>query len=171
MDINRFAADEKLEIEGVWFDDFGDDTRMRIAADGNPKHQEILDRLVRPHLKELRIDDASDDYVSSRASELDKKLTIEAAAEGILLDWENVTNNGEPFPYNRKNAILFLSNRRLRQAVMNRARNLANYQQEVGDAAGKDSVTSLSGTTASPRKMRRGSKRSNRKSPASRRKS
>ena len=95
----QFATDAVLVEEGAWFD-IGDDARLRIARAGNRRYLEQLRVLAGG--KERRIacgllseDEALDIYVG-------------ALARAVLVDWEGLSEHGEPLAYTPEKAEALL---------------------------------------------------------------
>lgn len=136
MNILDFKGDEKKEEQGVWLP--LEDAEFLIGAHGNKAHRKALDRHRHKLAGMLRKQD-------SRAGEL---LTIEAAADGLLLDWRGkVEENGQPLPYSRENAIKLLQIRFLREWVVEQALNMANFRGEE-EAAETAALKSGDGVSA-----------------------
>lgn len=107
MDLKFDAYDESKELEGVWRKLLNDSSEFLIARSGNEKFRAEVQRLTE-ELKEKG--EVKDDELTN------KQLTdvfVKAAAKHILLDWKNVTEDGEPIPYTVENGIRLLSNPKL----------------------------------------------------------
>jgi hypothetical protein len=104
-DINRIKTDLQKEINGVW-KEFECGIKLLIARARNPKYQELLRNLTENKLVEIRED------------KLDTKdfaeIMIQVRAKTILLDWENIEENGVTVPYSVEKAIEYFSNEELK---------------------------------------------------------
>jgi len=101
MDIKKsFGTSTELENDGVWVD-LGDGASIKVARAGNKSNRALIKRLIAPHKVALRNDKLPDETL--------EKLTIEAMASTILLDWKGIDEDGKPVPYNTQNALRLLT--------------------------------------------------------------
>ena len=94
----RYQTDRSLEEEGAWVD-LGDGIKIRIARIQSQRARRVLVRLYRPY-DNLR--------QSGRKvpESIQEKITRQWIAEGILIDWEGVTDPaGKPIPFTAENAL------------------------------------------------------------------
>lgn len=136
MDIKKeFATDKVAENEGIW-EEIGDGAKVLVARVGNKKWEAAMERLRKPHLKSLRRRGRLQDEVA-------EKITIEAMAEALLLDWEGIEEEGEVVAYSKENATRFLTDYpEFRNMVYGIASDAEVYRQELlEDAAGNSADT------------------------------
>jgi len=81
-----YQPSTKKETEGVWVD-FSEGVKLKIARAGNPKFQEKLERLLKPHRRKFRR--------RNIPLELVRSLTQQASIGTILLDWDGFTEKNE----------------------------------------------------------------------------
>ena len=95
MEFNKlYKGSTEKELEGVWVD-FAEGVELRIARSGNPKFQEKLEQLLKPHRRKFRRGNIPLDLVRS--------LTQQAAIGTILVNWRGFTEkdeNGKELPVN-----------------------------------------------------------------------
>lgn len=112
---------ETLE-QGTWVGYRGGE--FLIAHAGNLKFQRAMNRLQRPYRRKIE------------KNEMDpgdqRKLLIQAIAEGILLDWKGVKDSkGENVSYSVKTAATALTNdEAFREFVMEFSAEMENYRRE-----------------------------------------
>lgn len=108
------------------------DLSVLVAEAQNPRFRSELQRL---RLRDQHILRAAGD---KWAAEL-QKLTDEAAAATVLLDWRNLEgDDGQPVPYSREKALEILRDPSLwqfRQAVLDFAQHGVAYRKEAEEAA------------------------------------
>ena len=80
----RYQTDRTLEEEGAWVD-LGDGIRIKVARIQSQRARRVLMRLYQPY-ENLR---QSGRKIPEAVQE---KLTRQWLAEGVLLDWEGVTD-------------------------------------------------------------------------------
>lgn len=108
--------------QGTWVEYRGGE--FLIAHAGNLKFQRALNRLQRPHRRKLE------------KNEMDpgdqRKLLIQAIAEGILLDWKGVKDSkGGDVPYSVKMAVTALTNdESFREFIMEYSAEMENFRRE-----------------------------------------
>lgn len=118
----NFKTDKNAEITGVWHDLI--DGKIKIARFNNPVYQKVLRRLVTPHSQVLNTG-------SEEAQELLTKLTTEAMAEAILVDWEGLQDEGVDLPYSKENAFaMMVKYPDFREIVSQKATTLKFYREE-----------------------------------------
>jgi hypothetical protein len=122
MDLKTFKTDLKLEIEGVWFP-IDEKARLKVARYGNDRFKELMSKKARPYKQSIRNDTLPDRIYD--------KILIEAMAETILLDWENIEENDTPIPYSVENAKRLLTEYKdFRDLVSNFSNEAASYRAE-----------------------------------------
>ena len=119
----------------------GDGLRVRVARFGNPRHERILERLRRPYRNILRAG-------GEIPREAQERITIEATAAAILLDWEGVEErDGRPIPYSREAAVRLLGELKdFRNAVGYLALEAETFRRAALEAAAKNSATCSAGS-------------------------
>lgn len=125
-----FETDTDLERNGVWMD-FGA-YRIKIAASGseNPEFMTCYAEKLKPIRHALA--------TKKLDEEVERKMLIEAYAETVVKDWENVTDrSGAAMEFSVENVIkLFTDLPRLFALVRNHAQNLVNFKVEEAQELG-----------------------------------
>ncbi|MDH3377783.1 MAG: hypothetical protein OEQ39_12615 [Gammaproteobacteria bacterium] len=123
MKISTFATDLDLEEKGVWVD-IGDGGKLLIARLGNPRYQEAVRRLSKPHKTQIRNKTISED--------LSDELLLKAMAESILLDWKGLEDDkGKVIKYSTETAFQLLRDLRdFRNLVVELATEQAAFRRE-----------------------------------------
>ena len=72
-----------------------------------------------------------------RDSNLQQKITVEAMADTILIDWEGITDNGEALPCTDETKRAILQIPEIRDLIATESQDLANFRKEgaASDAA------------------------------------
>lgn len=132
MDIRKaFGTRADLENEGVWID-IGDGARIKVARAGNRAHAEVIRRLRRQYQATRRGGKAADDML--------ERLSVEAMAEAVLLDWQGVEEGGAAVPYSLESAQRMLTDYKdFRDMVAGFSTDMALFQEEEEAAAAKNS--------------------------------
>jgi len=127
MDISSFKSLENTAwIEGP------EGSRFHIrSTEAEPYRQRLL-ALGRQHSHRLKRDTA-----------LQQKITVQAMAETILLDWEGITDGGTPLACTDENKLTILAIPEIRDLIASEAQDLANFRREAAarDAAEIKSVS------------------------------
>ena len=99
-----FETNKDLENSGIELDygknSKGEPIRIRVARAGgaNKRFAKVLDRLLRPHKRQLANDQLSDDVA--------KDVMIQAYADAVVLGWEGVEDReGNPMGFSRENVV------------------------------------------------------------------
>lgn len=130
MDIFKtFSADSTLEVEGRWAK-ISRDADVLVARSGNERFVRKMKDLTKKHSFDFA------DESEENAKLLDE-LMVEAMAETVLLGWRGMTRDGEPYTYNRQNAIEALRVKDFRKKISELADNAAEYRAKADDAQGK----------------------------------
>lgn len=127
---NKFRASSEKTIEGVWVD-LGDGLKVRVAHMKNPRYQEALERLLKPHRVAMKTNTLPDDVVEA--------AVVEAMAEAILLDWQ-----GDEVAYSKAAAVSYLGNpetREFRDVIAALAKDFELFRAEYEAAAEKNLPT------------------------------
>lgn len=134
---DAFATNEKLEVVGVWHTlNEASGTRIKLARTDNPNHQQANFRLIAEHGKELEAESVE---LRAEAGSLTRRVMAEALAEGVLIDWENLTYRGKVLKYSKENAMKVLQHKDFFELVMRLASDITNYQQDLEDEQIKNS--------------------------------
>ena len=132
MDIfASFATDEKLEVEGRWFD-LSKTAKVRVARSGNPQYVKML----RKKLDENRIDL---DSQGDEANEIAEKLMVDVMADTILLGWEGLEFQGKPIEYSRLNSRLLLKVKDFRKKISGFSESFEAFKVKAQEDLGNDS--------------------------------
>jgi len=104
-----------------------------IGYAGNPRFLRVFNRLQQPYRK--KIEKGTLDPVIQR------EITCQAVAEGLLFGWKNITNNkGEDIDFDVEVAkFALLNNPDLRDFVQEFAMDLDNYRKEEVKDMGESS--------------------------------
>jgi len=129
MNISDFkiATDKK---DGVWLD--WEDAQFLIAYAHRAEYNRAAARVAKKYpANKLKADPA-----------LALPYLIDILAEGVLLDWRNVNDNGKPLDCTYENKVRLLSIEPLRDWIYNESRELTNFREEAmaEDAAEAKSV-------------------------------
>jgi len=128
MDLRKsFGVNADQAENGKWFD-LEDGGSVKVAKFGNPKWVAELVRLRKPHLATIRTGTLSDEVTTD--------ITVKAMAKGILLDWKNISIDGEEFHHSLENAEKILHEYpEFREAIAQIASDRKSFSVE--DIAGK----------------------------------
>jgi len=99
--INRVKTDLSKQNEGTWVD-FIMNIRLKIARSRNPKYNDLIRKLT----ENMRIDMREGKFDNKEFNE----ILIRVRAETILLDWENIDEDGQPVPYSVEKAMEYFRN-------------------------------------------------------------
>lgn len=96
MDINSVKRDPTVIEEGTWVDDIPEcgDLRLKVRGLNSRRVLSVRARKERSVPKEER------DKRGQIKQETAERILSELLHEEILLDWDNITENGEPLLYN-----------------------------------------------------------------------
>lgn len=147
---NQFKTDEKLEVEGFWFEaaiSEENDKPIRFklarAGGGNKKYGKVLERVSRPYRQIL--DSKSEKNAELREAKAEEVM-LAVFSEAVLVDWDNVPKadvTGNPkdkgtIEYSVENAKKLLKELPELYHMLNReASILDNYrEQEREEIAG-----------------------------------
>lgn len=103
MDLaGAYKTNPTLEIEGVWVDmpDPEGRARIKVARFSNPKYQAAIDHKLRPYRRQSRAGNIPSDVLET--------ALIACIAESIILDWENIEDEGKAVPFSVENAKAML---------------------------------------------------------------
>lgn len=134
MDLFKtFKTDEGKEQGGAWVDLDDGTSRLKIARMNNPRYREAQQRKLHRYKMAARSKVVPDDVWAGILNEL--------IAETILVDWEGLTRDGEPYPYSIENAKAALTELKdFREMVLGFADDMANFKEELDEGTEKNSV-------------------------------
>ena len=137
MELNKLKVNSKLVEEGAWIDGIPEagDLRLRVRGIGSAAYRNALSRLTRAVPKNKRNED------DTLPIEIAERIAAEAAAEGLLLDWDNITREGEQVPYDKELAKEWLLDRDFvpfLEAVLWAANKVAQTAQMVEETITKN---------------------------------
>lgn len=130
--INSIKTDIKKESEGTWVD-FILGIRLKIARARNPKYNEMIRKLT----ENMRVDLRKGKF---EADEFEQVL-LKVRAHTILLDWENIEEDGKMVPYSPEKAIEYFSNPELKDFyvfVVSISESSEAYKKELIEDAEKN---------------------------------
>jgi len=131
--LQDFGTSPEKENEGIWID-VGADTRIRVARWNNAKYRRLFAERMQPFNTGRKPTD-----------EQSEEILVYCIARAILLDWENVSLDGEELPYTHENAERVLRDERLRDFrdfVVRQATSMEGFRYENLEAdVGKSQTT------------------------------
>lgn len=130
MDMSAtFKTNQDSEISGVWHS-LGDG-KIKIARANNPKYDRFLRREMAPHATVINSG-------SEEGTEILTEITMRGMAEAILVDFENITDEGKELQYTKENAYLLLKKYPdFRDLVAQKASTMKFYREEYLEQSGK----------------------------------
>ena len=134
-----FGTNATLETDGIWID-YGDYGKFLIARAGgqNKKFRNMFEKKIRPYRAAINMG-TLDDAVAER-------IMREAFAETVVLGWDLVGDDGEPFPFSVEHCITLLeTNPDLFTDLQQQSQMVANFIQDTRELDAKDSGSSSSG--------------------------
>lgn len=119
-----------LEQEGVWVE-IAEGIELKVAALGNPNHQEAMERFSKPYKSQMR--------QKTIAKDIEEDLHMKAIAKAVLVDWKGVTDRkGKEIVYSFENAYKLLTDpsmRRFKSIVLGLSTEAETFKsQEVEEA-------------------------------------
>ena len=131
--IGSIKSDLQKETGGVW-KEYSLGIRLKIARARNPKYQEMLRVLMKPHQKVAR----TGDMETKVFNDILKKVR----AETILLGWENIESDaGKKIPYSKKQALAFFNDPELQDFylfVVLSSNDEDNYRKDLVEDSAKN---------------------------------
>ena len=103
--INRVKTDLSKERDGIWIE-FIMGIRLKIARARNPKYSELIRKLT----QDMRVDMREGKFDTEQFNE----VLIQVRAHTILLDWENIDEDGVDVPYSPEKAMEYFRNPELK---------------------------------------------------------
>lgn len=134
MDIFKtFKTDESKEQDGVWVQLDDGKSRLKIARNLNARYKAAQQLKMQRYKMAAKVKTIPDDVWNDMFNEL--------IAETILVDWEGITRDGEPYPYSKENALQAIGELKdFREMVMGFAADMDNFKQELDETTEKNSV-------------------------------
>lgn len=144
--LNRIATSTERAADGQWVEFCpaqGDEPalELKIARVGNPKYNQRLQELVRPHRRKVRMgfDEDLEEFVKV------------AVAEHVLVDWRGLEDeDGKAIPYSKEKSTELLTNPSysdLFDFVMDVGGDAAVYREQAIEEAAGNSKRSSTGTS------------------------
>lgn len=129
MDIfSAFATDEKVELDGAWFN-LSKTAKVRVARAGNPNYLDLMRR-------KLEASGVDVEGTSKEDEEAAEAVVIEVMASTILLDWQGLEFKGSPMTYSHENARTLLAIKDFRVKVLGFARSFEAFKVKAEGAQG-----------------------------------
>jgi len=113
MDLySTFAVDEARLSTGVWrileattdfpveASEIGDRCAVLVASMDNPRYRKTIEAKMKPHVMRRGVE---------IKPEIRERITAEAIAEVVILDWRNFEIQGVVVPYSQQKAVEFLT--------------------------------------------------------------
>lgn len=137
MDLRSIAVDVRKEDEGDWYDLGQFDSRLAgvqvlVRSDQCDEYKRLDTALRRKHLQRLLRGETVDPVES-------ENITKRVVARAALLDWRDVTVDGEPIPFSKERAKEILLNKEFRAfadavaaAIKQVGKNEADWVEEQG---------------------------------------
>ncbi len=146
--LNRIKTNTEQGTEGQWIEFCpaqGDEPalELKIARVGNPKYNQRLQELVRPHRRKVRMgfDEDLEEFVK------------QAVAECVLVGWRGLQDNsGKEIPYSKEKSVELLTNPEysdLFDFVMDVGGDAALYREHALEEAAGNSRRSSTGSSTS----------------------
>ena len=129
-----YGTDPQRERQGVWVP-LGKSKFLIAAAGGaNADFQRAMASRAMPHRRQLQ---RAAKNLTPKLMRLVRRLEMQAYADAVVLNWENVKLNKQPLPYSRENVLkLFQAMPRLFDDIREYANDLGTFQnQDVEDDA------------------------------------
>lgn len=98
MDLREWRTDKDKRENGVWLA-LGGNAKVKVGYIKSERYRKIYGDLCREHRALLRTGDAD-------AAE---KILNLAIADGLVLDWEGLTEDGKKLPYSQETARRIIS--------------------------------------------------------------
>ena len=136
FNFGELMVDEGSAKDGVWVDFYGG-SRLRIASTNSPSYKSKLTKLARAN--KLILDDSNPENY-----EAVQRITAEALATTVLLDWQGIHwPNGDGtlttnIAYTPKLGVqALLKSDKFRDFVTEEAGRVSNFKKDLADAAKK----------------------------------
>lgn len=137
MEISELKRDAARIDGGQWVGEIQDmgDLRLKVRGEGYLPFLSMLQRKIRAMTRSEKMPDGSP------KPEPLLKATGEAAHAHLLIDWDGLTDEGKPLPYDREIALKWLTDPvyvHFSNAVAWAARQVERGAAEVKEVAGKN---------------------------------
>lgn len=122
LELNLPALDIDKANNGKWFA-YTTGIKFKIAMHNNPNHRKAMRDMV----------SANPEMADMQAEELMDQSII-AEANGLLVDWEGLTDNDKPFEPTLPNKIAFLSDpayKPIREWILVKSQEQASYRRQA----------------------------------------
>lgn len=100
MDIQSIKRNSAAAAEGRWVDDIPSMPGLRLRVRGATSLAAVNCR----RKKERQVERKDRERGGGFKPEIEQRITREVLHEAVLLDWEGLTNAGEPMPYSEEAA-------------------------------------------------------------------
>lgn len=128
MDLREWRTDKDKRENGVWLE-LGGKAKVKVGYIKSERYRKIYGDLCREHRALLRTGDAD-------AAENVLNMAI---ADGLILDWEGLTEDGKKLPYSQENARRIISDpeyKEFRDYIYDYAIQRGNFaEEEIKDGA------------------------------------
>jgi len=114
------AAGQERGEEGIWVE--FEDARFLIRSTHSKAYRKAIQKAAK----------GKSNHRLTRDLDVAENFGIEAMADGLLLDWENVTENGTPLECTRENRVRMLKLAPpIREFLAAQAQDYANFEMEA----------------------------------------
>ena len=101
MDVRKeFAVDKTAVEEGKWFP-LGEKAKIKMRSYSSDVVQAYRRRALAPYA-------VFSDNNRSLPEGVEDQVSKDTLIDVIILDWEGLTDDGEPMPYSKENAIMLM---------------------------------------------------------------
>lgn len=144
MDISTIKQDSAAIEGGQWIDNIPDwpGARFRVRGLDSATAENVRDAKLRA------VPDSERDDEGSVLPDVVKRIAREVLAEAVCLEWDGLTDNGKPFPYDAMIASQILINpdfKKFQDVVAWCARRVDKLNTGAKEAAAKNSEAPSSG--------------------------
>lgn len=141
MDMNSRKIDTAKQEQGAWVDDIPEwgDLRLKVRGIGNSDYRRLQSKLLESVPRQKRVRGAIDPAEADR-------ITATCLLNAVLIDWDNLQENGEPVPFSKEAAKRYLFDPEFAEfrAAVSWAANVVSEQgaESAEDALGNSSSAS-----------------------------
>lgn len=119
MDLRVFQMANEAE-EGKWFDLDGN-TRIKVRSEDSDTYQRVLRNILDSYPNFRKLPRKTQENIMSRA-----------VAIGLLVDWENLTENGQALPCTEDNKVrVCAAYPSFRRYVQDLASSVSNFRTDI----------------------------------------
>jgi hypothetical protein len=119
MELNDFKTDRDIENAGVWKP--CGNGRILITSNSSESFRKAMKKIFGPREIELTLGTLPDEEANN--------LMMQAEAEGLVLNWENMTEDGKIIDYTPETCVrIFKAAPRFRQFVQRESNNIENFR-------------------------------------------